>query len=157
MNGPLFDCYVLAPERTADIAMAFLDRLLRDRVAQFEACDPSDVLGVPRGKSIRDVASFLEANPSVAYSMYWRHRTDDPPWFATLAFTADAHLILGLSPCIDDDPECAARTVGEMMAAVGAACGYTAVESAPALNREEFLRKGATQPEAGRHDWRPGN
>lgn len=152
MNGPLFDCYVLAPDRTADIAMAFLDRFLPDRVAQFEASDPSDVLGVPRGTPLRDVASFLEVNPSVAYSMYWRHRANDSPVVATLAFTADAHLILGLSSCDDDDPECADRTLREMMAASGAEYGYTAVETAPALSREEFVRTATIQPQGGRHD-----
>jgi len=157
MKGPLFDCYVLAPERTADVAMAFLDRFLPERVAQFEACDPSDVLGVPRGTSIPDVAVFLEVNPSVAYSMYWRHRAEDSPVVATLAFTADAQLILGLSCCYDDDPECADRTLGEMMAAVGAEYGYTAVEAAPALRRDDFIRRATIQQQPGRHGRLPGN
>jgi hypothetical protein len=155
MSGPLFDCYVLAPQRTAEIAIAFLERFLPARDAQFEPSDPSDVLGLPRGVSTQEIVSFLEANPDVAYSMYWRRRGGDTSLFAILAFTADAQLILGLSSCRDDDPECAQETLEEIIDAVGAEYGYAAVEAAPAASREDFLRRVEAQSVAGQLSARP--
>ena len=145
MGGPLFDCYVLAPRRTADAAMEFLDRFLPEREAQFDPSDPSDVLGVPEGASTRHIAEFLEVHPDVAYSMYWRHSEDGAPSTAILQYTADAHLILGLARCTEDDPACAKQVLAEMMATVAAQDGYAAVEEAPALSRKDFLRRVATR------------
>lgn len=136
MSGPLFDCYVLAPTRTAATAMAFLDRFLPEREAAFESWDPADVLGVPTGASTGEIADFLEANSDVRYTMYWRHSEGRPPYFAMVSFTADGQLILGLSPCHDDDPDRARRAIREMMAAVSAEHGYVALEEAPASSRE---------------------
>jgi len=157
MNGPLFDCYVLAPSRTAQVAIGFLDHFIPNRVARFDLSDPSEVLGLPGDASITDAVAFLEANPRVAYSMYWSRAGDDSPLLATLAFTADAELILGLSYCSDNDPHCASQTLEEMILAVGATHGYATVEEAPALTRTEFLRKAKDPSEAAGPPSRSGD
>jgi hypothetical protein len=55
MPGPLIDCYVLAPQPSANLARRFLEHFLPQREASFDPSDPIDVLGLTAGSSIRDV------------------------------------------------------------------------------------------------------
>src|SRR5262245_11208705 len=120
MPGPLYDCYVLAPERSADLAERFLDHFLPDREALFDPGDPSEVLGIGRDWPVRDVLRFLDANPEHAYRMYWRNRKAARPFNAIVAFEADGSLILGLSPSYDNEPDVAHSVMVEMKEFAGA-------------------------------------
>ena len=141
MPCPLIDCYVLAPQRSADLARRFLDYFLPQREASFDPNDPIDVLGLPSGSSISDALDFLEQHANVGYSMYWRNTLDRAPYHAFLAFTSDGCLILGLSPCEDDRETEADRWVEEMKRFAAARHGFWRVEEAPPLNREEFQQR----------------
>ena len=76
MPGASFDCYVLAPDRSADLAERFLDKFLPEREPSFDPADPSEVLGVPITSTLREVLQFLEANPTRDYSMCWSNTNE---------------------------------------------------------------------------------
>jgi hypothetical protein len=146
MPGPLFDCYVLATDRSADLAVRFLDRFLPEREPSFDPADPSEVLGVPTTSTIRKILEFLEANPACAYSLYWRNPKGVAPFRAMLVFTDDGHLILGLSPSLDDDQSVARAALSEMKTFAGSRLGYFGIEEAPVGSRGEFIdRVGRAQ------------
>ena len=138
MPGPLVDCYVLAPERSAAVASLFLERFLPKRVPLFDSLDPSEVLGLPADSSLSDVLEHLEAQADTQYSMYWRNALEEPPYYGLLAFTADGALILGLSPCADDRMSEAERWIEAMKESTVSDTAYWGVEEPPVETSSEF-------------------
>src|SRR5688572_9673285 len=102
MPGPLFDCYVLAPERTTKLVLEFLQRFLPEREESFVPEDPAEVLGLPRASSVEEALHHLEQHPSASYTFYWSNRLGGGPYHAIAAFNDDGSLVLGLSPATDD-------------------------------------------------------
>jgi hypothetical protein len=93
----LNDCYVLAPERSASLAVRFLDRFVPRREPAFAPEDPSEVLGLPRSVSIDQVLEHLEVAVSRGYSMYFHNRDECDPLHAAVMFNEDGSLFLMLS------------------------------------------------------------
>jgi hypothetical protein len=147
MPGPLYDCYVLATNRSAEIAVRFLDRFMPERCPAFDADDPPEVLGLPRGSTVGEVLQFLEANPTRAYSMYWGSERAGPPYNAVLSFTADGCLILGLAAAYDDEVKLAHQTLAELKEFAASRWGYAGVEENPAGSREEFVNRTQSRAE----------
>ena len=141
MPGPLIDCYVLAPARSAALARQFLDKFLPNRVPSFDAMDPVDVLGLADDSSLSDILESLAAQPTTAYSMYWRNAEEEPPYAGLLAFTGDGALILGLSPCEDDRVSEAASWIELMKQFADTDLAYWGVEEAPAESSSSFRRR----------------
>jgi hypothetical protein len=139
MPGPLIDCYVLAPERSAKLAMAFLDRFVPDRDPSFDPNEPSEVLGLPKGTFLDDVLSFLETNKDSEYRMYWSNSEKQEPYHALLAFNADSSLVLGLSPCVDDKESTAIEYLKLMKDFAGTNSSIWGVEMPPPASCEEFF------------------
>ncbi len=104
-TGPMGDCYVLAPDRSADFALAFLDTFVPSFEPTWEPGDPVDVLGVPPKHSLEDILIFFQYHTSRDYSMYLRNLEPRSPYYAILAYCEDGSLILGLSG--DEDEQSA--------------------------------------------------
>lgn len=143
MPGPLIDCYVLAPARSAQLAELFLERFVPERSPSFEADDPAQVLGVSPDTSPEAVMAFLVENPTIEYWMYWNNERDALPSNALVAFNDDGSLVFGLAAAYDDEPHVALVTLAAMKRLVGSSCGYTTVEQAPASSRVEFLARAS--------------
>ena len=139
MPGPLIDCYVLAPERSATLAMAFLDRFVPHRIPLFDPEDPSEVLGLPKAIFLDDVLIFLETNRNCKYRMYWTNSDNQEPYHAILSFNADSSLVLGLSPCVDGKESTAFEYLKLMKYFAGASSSIWGVEMPPPASREEFF------------------
>jgi hypothetical protein len=145
MPGPLYDCYVLAPRRSAEIAARFLDRFIPERRPSFDPDDPHQVIGVPQGSTVEEVLRFLESNPTVPYTMYWSNERAGPPYNAILSFTEDGCLILGISPSYDHDEVLARQTLAELKQFAASSQGYASVEEPPAGSRQEFLSRAESE------------
>lgn len=135
MKGPMSDCYVLAPNRSAALALNFLNEFFPLRDPAFDIEDPVAVLGVSPSASLGDVLEFLEHYINRDYSMYFRNTEAKPPYYAFLAYREDGCLILGLS----GDPEREnARELLERLEYFSGSKGYWSVEEAPVGSREDF-------------------
>lgn len=141
MPGPLYDCYVLAPRRSSEIAAQFLNHFMPERRPQFEATDPHQVLGVAQDATDEETLRFLESDPTRAYSMYWTNRRAGSPYNAIVSFTEDGCLILGLSPSYDDEEPLAIRALEQLKVFAESSLGYVGVEEAPALSRRAFVSR----------------
>jgi hypothetical protein len=149
MPGLLFDCYVLAPERTAKFALRFLDRFLPEREPSFALEDPAEVLSLPPSSPIEDVLLYLEQHPTSAYSMYWRSRSGSDPYHAIVAFNDDGSLVLGLSPATDDHPDVARGYLRDLERYAGTEPGLLLFEQPPPDSRADFeamIHPASTQP-----------
>jgi hypothetical protein len=92
-----FDCYVMAPDRSARLARRFLDSFVPGALTPaFDELDPIDQLGPEAGTTLTSWLEFLETHSSVAYAMYW-HAEHGEVLTATLDFTDDGELILGIT------------------------------------------------------------
>jgi hypothetical protein len=60
MAGPLIDCYVLAPNRTAVAVRSFLNEFLPNHQASLNENDPAEVLGLPMEVSLDAILDYLE-------------------------------------------------------------------------------------------------
>jgi hypothetical protein len=146
MPGPLSDCYVLAPRRSAEIAVQFLEHFMPERRPLFDPADPHEVLGLPKDSTDEEILSFLESNPTCAYSMYWSNRRDGAPYHAIVSFTHDGCLILGLSPSYDDEEALALDALMQLEKFSASSLGYVSVEEPPAISREAFLSRAEAKP-----------
>lgn len=147
MAGPLYDCYVLAPERNAEWALRLLNRFVPAREPCFDPSDPVDVLGLPVSSSVEDALRYLERNITVAYSMYWRNLDHGEPRHAMLSFNADGSLVVGLSVADDDSGDLPREYLGKLKDFAGTKGGLFLFEHPPPLSREEFekmARQGAS-------------
>ena len=147
MPGPLYDCYVLAPLRSAEIAIRFLSHFMPERRPSFDPADPHEVLGVPRDSTDEEVFRFLESNVTRAYSMHWSNRRSGSPYNAIVSFTVDGCLILGLSPSYDDEEVLARQTLRELKQFAASSLAYAGVEEAPAMSRADFVSRVKTEAE----------
>ena len=136
MPGPLSDCYVLSPDRSAAAALRFLDEFVPERSLACEPDDASEVLSIPLGSSVADAMGFLGRHPDRSYLMYFRNTAERSPYFAILSYGEDGSLVLGLSG--DEDPA-AASTLLRRLESFAGSMGYWSVEEAPAASRHEFL------------------
>jgi len=142
MPGPMNDCYVIAPSRSAYLALEFLKHFVPSHEPTWDETDPAEVLGVARNASLEDVLEFLEQNVEREYTMYLRNRESTSPYFAILAYLDDGALIFGLSG--DDEEQATLRMLDQLERFAGFR-GYWGFEEPPAISREEFLarvRKG---------------
>ncbi len=144
MSGPMSDCYVLSPDRSADFALAFLDKFLPSREPTWDAADPIDILGVPPNHSLEDILKFLEDHAGRSYSIYLSNLEQRSPYYAILAYCEDGSLILGLSG--DEDEQAALELLGRLEDFTGAT-GYWSVEEAPPGDRKEFSARIDMQQE----------
>jgi hypothetical protein len=135
MPGPMSDCYVLSPNRSADFALAFLDEFLPSREPTWNAAEPVDILGLSPNHSLKDILKFLEYHTDRSYSMYLRNLERRSPHYAILAYCEDGSLILGLSG--DEDEQVAPELLSRLENFTGST-GYWSVEEAPPGDREEF-------------------
>lgn len=135
MSGPMSDCYVLSPDRSADFALAFLNKFVPSREPTWDAGDPIDMLGVPPNHSLEDILKFLEIHADRSYSMYLSNLERRSPYYAILAYCEDGSLILGLSG--DEDKQGALELLSRLEDFTGSP-GYWSVEEAPPGDRKEF-------------------
>jgi len=142
MPGPMSDCYVLAPDRSAYLALKFLDQFVPFREPTWDAADPVDVLGVSPDSSFEGILEFLEQHVDRDYSMYLRNTGAGSPYYAILAYREDGSVIFGLSG--DEDEQAALELLGRLEGFAGSA-GYWSVEEAPAGSRGEFRARVETQ------------
>jgi hypothetical protein len=141
MPGPLHDCYVLPPRRSADLAERFLAHFLPDREPMFAPEDPAEVLGLNGGSTVPEVLRFLEANPGLSYTMYWQNKKNASPFYAIVAFGSDGSLVLGLSPSFDDDRQGAIAVLADMKEFAVAEFAYAGVEEPPELSKLAFVAR----------------
>jgi DNA-binding transcriptional LysR family regulator len=145
MAGALYDCYVLAATRSADLAERFLNHFLPEREPSFAAEDPAEVLGVPESFTLPEVLQFLEAHREREHTMYWRNTRAESPFHAIVAFGADGGLVLGLSVPVDDDGAHASAVLTEMKAFASADHAYAIVDEPPVLCQSAFIALAAQQ------------
>ncbi len=138
MQAPLTDCYVMASERSAGLALRFLDQFIPNREATWGPADPVDVLGVPSGSSLEEILRFLERHVDRDYSMYLRNNADGSPYFAILAYRRDGSLILGLST---DEGEQMAQAELRRLEQFSGSKGYWSVEEGPLSGRAAFIER----------------
>jgi hypothetical protein len=138
--GPLSDCYVLATDRSARCALAFVARFVPDAVPRWDPIDPAEVIGAPPDLSPGQLAKYLEEHSSLSYSMYFRNTSGKSPYYAILAYCEDGSLILGLS---GDEEESSAIELLEQLEAHSGSAGYWSLEEAPANSRDAFLTRKA--------------
>ena len=139
MSGPQCDCYVLAPNRSAILTMAFLNRFLPERSPLWDPDDPAEVVGVSARATEAEILQFLESQPSQSYAMYWSNRQSGPPSTAILAFNRDGSVLLGLS--CEEDEHLASTLLRELEAFSGTGQGYWGVEEAPVVSKAEFVQR----------------
>jgi len=135
MSGPMSDCYVLSLDRSADFALAFLDRFVPSREPTWDAADPIDILGIPPNHSLEEILKFLECHADRSYSMYLSNLKRRSPYYAILAYCEDGSLILGLS--CDEDEQVARELLSRLEDFTGST-GYWSVEEAPPCDSKEF-------------------
>ena len=138
MPGPMSDCYVLSPNRSADFALAFLDRFLPSREPTWDATEPIDMLGASPNDSLEDILEFLECHADRGYSMYLRNLERRSPYYAILAYCEDGCLVLGLSG--DEDEQVVMDLLSRLQDFAGST-GYWSVEEPPPRHREEFCAR----------------
>ncbi len=137
----LNDCYVLAPKRSAQAALSFLNRFVPNREPSFAAEDPSEVLGVSPDFDLHQILDHLERNEEKGYSMYFRNTSADDPHHAALMFQEDGSLFMLLSVDSAQGSEVASDTLSELQKFSGSDFGYWAWEEAPAVNAETFIQR----------------
>src|SRR5882672_8659042 len=93
------DIYVLASSRTEATVRAFLKRFLPDRAETASEYWIPQHVDTPHTvlQSSAEVIAYCCGHSSAPQSIYWRRIGDDGPAYAMVFFTADGHLILGLS------------------------------------------------------------
>jgi hypothetical protein len=141
------DLYVLAGERSIDLALAFIDRWtpgLREVKSSYEfpqfSADPSSVYF-----AAREMAAQLVVAPNHEYAIYWTippqslASTHQPPAFlgAMLFFNRDASMVAGLS-FAEGDRTRLVRYLEELASDLNAQYGYCLPESPPAGNAALF-------------------
>lgn len=139
----LADIYVLATERSAAKALAFLERFLPDRVAVADdypvpeyADQPEHVLNVAT-----DLFEWCEAHTNQPYAIYWRNaRNNVEPHSAHVFFLADGGMVFGLSTRRDGEGDLDAL-LRQLQSFAGSDIGYWALEQPPALTTQEFQRR----------------
>ncbi len=141
MSGPFNDTYVLAPERSAALALSFLEQFGCGWEPLWDPNDFSVVLGMAAGSSLADVLLHLETDAASEHTLYFKAKSDDGPRFAILAFCEDGSLILGLSSIEGDDQTAVLARLEEF----ASSSGYVGWEEAPASSQQEFkLRREST-------------
>ena len=137
MNGSN-DCYVLAPDRSASLAVRFLERFLPRREPSFERDDPSEVLCLSEGVNIDQVLEHLEAEHAQGYSMYFRNKDDANPRNAAVIFNEDGRLFFMLSIDASEGESDADRYLQELQEFTDARFAYRGWEEPPVLGAVEF-------------------
>jgi hypothetical protein len=134
-----FDVYVMARERTAGVAMRFLEMFvpMREQSAvdyEFPQYSekPTTVI-----QTASEAIQHCEAHPDEAQSFYFRNRGEGPA-HGMLFFTADQGLILGLS--VDEHEDDWLFRLKEW---ANSNVGYIASEVPPAPTAAEFRRIAA--------------
>jgi len=128
----------MAPERSASLALRFLDQFIPNREETWDPADPADVLGLPRGSSLEEIVRFLERHVDRDYSMYFRNSADGSPYFAIMAYRRDGSLILGLSTV---EGERMAEAELRRLEQFSGSQGYWSVEEGPLSGRAAFIER----------------
>jgi len=138
------DCYVMAPERSAQIALKFLDRFLPNRTPGFDPRDPGEVLGLTEEFNLKEVFEYLEIKQEVEYAMYFQNEAEAEIKNAGVFFQEDGSLFLMLS--VDDLTGLADETLEEIQRAVNAVVGYWSFEEPPAADADSFRKRALKFP-----------
>lgn len=139
----LIDCYVMAPERSADLAARFLQHFLPQRAASFAPEDPSEALGLPREVRVAQVLEHLQARRAESYSMYFRNLEECDPRHAAVMFNGDGSLFLMLSVDAGGGDAVANRFLLEMKQFASASHAYHGWEEPPVCDAREFRARAA--------------
>ena len=134
-EAPLSDCYVIAPNRSAEYAMKFLDEFIPLRRITWDPSFSGEELGVSPTLSFEEILEHLEHNPESGIALYFWTTQSSPPWQAMLRFNGDGSLILGLS--CDNEEGAESELLGRMEDFIGSA-GCCLTEDPPARSREEY-------------------
>ena len=110
----LNNCFVLSPERSAELAITFLDHFLPRREMVCVPEDPANVLGLARGVSLAQVFGHLEVEKTESYMLAFRNRDQGDIRFAGLDFNSDGSLILELSIAAESGGETTTRYLKEL-------------------------------------------
>jgi len=125
------DIYVLTPLRTKATVRAFLDRFLPERAETADEYWIPQHFDVPHTvlHTAAEVISYCCGRPSETQSIYWRRVAggSEDPAYAIIIFTADGHLILGLST----EEYLAQRYFADLRRHSGSEIGYITVGSPP--------------------------
>ena len=139
------EIYALAANRNATTAIAFLDKFLPERqpaaddypVPQF-ADAHTEVFTAPE-----DLISYLEANPTEGYGIYWDTSVKEGPiWQAMLFYTVDKYLIFGLATEPDESP----KLLDELVLFAGTGIGMFGWEQPPPDTASEFVALARNAP-----------
>jgi hypothetical protein len=129
-----YDVYVISRERTAEVALRFLDTFVPEReqsAVDYEfpqySEQPNTVF-----QSASEAIHHCEAHPDAAQSFYFRNRGEGPA-HAMLFFTPDHGLILGLA--VDEQED---DWLLRLKAHAGSSLGYISFEQPPAETVAEF-------------------
>ena len=138
------DCYVMAPDRSADLAASFLRQFLPERVPAFVPEDPSEVLGLPSTITLDEVLVHLQEVRDADYAMYFRSVAMGDPVHAAVFFNDDGSLFLMLSVSDGGGHAAADRCLLAMMKYTGAQYGYFGWEEPPVSDACEFRKRAAS-------------
>jgi hypothetical protein len=144
MNG-FFDVYVLAPERSAKLAVDFLNHFVpRREQSAAEYCFPEYSM-TPDAvfESALEAIPFCALKPNYSQAFYFRNLGTDPA-HAMVLFTVDSGMILGLS--VDEGKE--TEYLAHLKDFARASTGYIDFESAPPGTLEEFKAAAKTRKTA---------
>ncbi|MEZ6141869.1 MAG: hypothetical protein R3B84_14955 [Zavarzinella sp.] len=143
------DIYVLAPERSAQFALQFLDLFLPERqasAADYPFPQYADVPSVILTKPV-DAFTYAEEHTHEKQAMYFQNTNAGDPIHGMVFFTGDGGMILGISvPAEQDDRELEAFKINywlnKLREATTATEGYALHESYPAYDTvTEFLNQ----------------
>jgi hypothetical protein len=132
-----YDVYVLAPERSASIALQFLDEFAPHRVetaVDYQFPQHSDQPEVVL-TTAHDAITYCAHHPRESQSLYFRNLSGGHA-HAMLFFTEDGGLILGLS-VEQADP---ADTLLRLREHAHSPIGYLTFEEPPPVTASEFRR-----------------
>lgn len=132
-----YECYVLAPQRTAKILWDFLDTVLPKRRNYLKVFPVPETALKPQHQfdKIEELVDFLEKNPKEAYGLYWDNVEPKTPFQAIVFFTVDGGMILGVAELGDQGEE----TLKALAKQTGATFGTIVTNERPVENVPDFI------------------
>lgn len=140
----LNNCFVLSPERGAELAINFLDHFLPRREMVCVPEDPAESLGLERGVSLDQVLGHLEVETTERYMLAFSNRDQGDIRFAGLDYNSDGSLILELSVAAESGGEITTRYLKELQTFSKARYAYWGWEEPPVSCAAEFIERVET-------------
>lgn len=132
-----YECYVLAPHRTAEALWNFVNTVVPENRNYLRAFPIPESAEKPtlELKSLQELVDYLEKNPQEAYGLYWDNAKPESPFQAIAFFTRDGGLILGTAELGDN----AATSLQQLASLTGAMQGIVTSHERPVQSAADFI------------------